>query len=146
MTAFSQGMSPRLFQSPIFGADAQRTDGQVRRVRRGEFQSPIFGADAQSRIYSVIVGDIVLRFNPLFSGLTLKEYVMHPVNIRRIRFNPLFSGLTLKVQCHRTWTPATACFNPLFSGLTLKVDDLDLTPILITFQSPIFGADAQSPV
>ena len=35
------------------------------------FQSPIFGADAQSRAHPQ-VGGYGPRFNPLFSGLTLK--------------------------------------------------------------------------
>ena len=35
-------------------------------------------------------------------------------------------------------------FNPLFSGLTLKVGHLIARLGVVEFQSPIFGADAQS--
>ena len=38
----------------------------------------------------------------------------------------------------------TEGFNPLFSGLTLKVGMLGIEEVLRLFQSPIFGADAQS--
>ena len=62
-------------------------------------------------------------------------------------FNPLFSGLTLKEGPYGLRTGRRDGFNPLFSGLTLKVTlALDRFRLHIRrFQSPIFGADAQSP-
>ena len=61
------------FQSPIFGADAQRGLVQMVYGLLEQFQSPIFGADAQRR-------------------------ENHPKNPANRSFNPLFSGLTLKGQ------------------------------------------------
>ena len=59
-------------------------------------------------------------------------------------FNPLFSGLTLKVRPPRFRLSIRQRFNPLFSGLTLK-EHIDHRLVWLEgFQSPIFGADAQS--
>ena len=60
------------------------------------FQSPIFGADAQSP--PVSGGETRTGcFNPLFSGLTLKVDGEYLPTTEVCGFNPLFSGLTLKV-------------------------------------------------
>ena len=55
------------------------------------FQSPIFGADAQ-RITFVGGDNIRLGFNPLFSGLTLKVNSLAVVDYLLVVSIPYFRG------------------------------------------------------
>ena len=87
------------------------------------FQSPIFGADAQ-RTDSISMTPKSSGFNPLFSGLTLKAAKKVGRAGLTVGFNPLFSGLTLKADHFHPSARSSGGFNPLFSGLTLKAQFL----------------------
>ena len=84
------------------------------------FQSPIFGADAQSGRLIEVDGTGG-SFNPLFSGLTLKVVNVWQVEAGRRFQSPIF-GADAQSSASRLNPGPWSGFNPLFSGLTLKVN------------------------
>ena len=131
------------FQSPIFGADAQSLNTGTRICTLSGF-NPLFSGLTLKEASLSEERTLGGSFNPLFSGLTLKVD-QKDSTIAYSSFNPLFSGLTLKELGKGGWRLSYPGFNPLFSGLTLKADSGVRVDRALEFQSPIFGADAQSP-